>query len=125
MPPTICVTMPNSERYSHRQFCRRAVQSIVPLSIVSLFLFTVLTLGSATAAPAISTADPNRYLNDIKALTTPAMEGRGAGSKGLNRAEHLIANRYKSLGLEPAGTNSYLQPFTLITGAQLKAPLAR
>jgi hypothetical protein len=48
------------------------------------------------------------------------MEGRGAGSKGLTRAEHLIEKRYKSLGLEPAGTNSYLQPFTVITGAQLK-----
>jgi hypothetical protein len=32
------------------------------------------------------------------------MEGRGAGSKGLTRAEHLIEKRYKSLGLEPAGT---------------------
>ena len=48
------------------------------------------------------------------------MEGRGAGSKGLTRAEHLIEKRYKSLGLEPAGTNSYLQPFTVITGAHLK-----
>jgi len=50
----------------------------------------------------------------------PAMEGRGAGTKGISRAEHLIEKRYKSLGLEPAGTNSYLQPFTVITGAQLK-----
>ncbi len=49
------------------------------------------------------------------------MEGRGNGSKGLTRARHLIEKRYKSLGLEPAGVNgSYLQPFTLITGAQLK-----
>ena len=72
------------------------------------------------APPAISTADPHRYLDDIKALSAPAMEGRGAGSKGLTRAEHLIEKRYKSLGLEPAGTMSFLQPFIVITGAQLK-----
>ena len=82
-----------------------------------LFALTCLALA---ARPAISPADPHRYLDDIKALTTPAMEGRGAGSKGLTRAAHLIEKRYKSLGLEPAGTNSYLQPFTVITGAQLK-----
>ena len=72
------------------------------------------------APPAIPPADPHRYLDDIKALSAPAMEGRGAGSTGITRAEHLIEKRYKSLGLEPAGTNSYLQPFTVITGAQLK-----
>ena len=82
-------------------------------------LFALAGLALA-APPAISTADSHRYLDDIKALTTPAMEGRGAGSKGLTRATHLIEKRYKSLGLEPAGTHSYLQPFTVITGAQLK-----
>jgi hypothetical protein len=60
-------------------------------------------------------------LQDIKALTTPAMEGRGDGTKGLTLAAHLIEKRFKSLGLKPAGTNSYLQPFIVITGAQLKS----
>jgi hypothetical protein len=49
------------------------------------------------------------------------MEGRGAGTKGLTRAEHLIEKRYKELGLQPAGVNGYLQPFTLVTGARLKS----
>jgi len=31
------------------------------------------------------------------------MEGRGDGAKGLTRAAHVIEQRYKSLGLEPAG----------------------
>lgn len=48
------------------------------------------------------------------------MEGRGDGSKGLTLAEQMIERRFKSLGLEPAGANSYLQPFTLTTGAELK-----
>jgi aminopeptidase YwaD len=75
------------------------------------------------AAVALATvgADSQRYLQDIKDLTTPAMEGRGAGTKGLTLAAHLIEKRFKTLGLKPAGTNSYLQPFIVITGAQLKS----
>lgn len=62
-----------------------------------------------------------RYLDDVKQLTVPSMEGRGDGTKGLTRAAHLIEQRYKSLGLEPAGVGSYLQPFAVVTGARLKA----
>jgi Zn-dependent M28 family amino/carboxypeptidase len=65
-------------------------------------------------------ADPNRYLADVKALASPAMEGRGAGTRGIERAADLIEQRYKTLGLRPAGSKSYFQPFTVITGAKLK-----
>jgi aminopeptidase YwaD len=82
-----------------------------------IFAFALLATGIAAAA---DSADPTRYLQDIKALSSPSMEGRGAGTQGILRAMHLIEDRYRSLGLQPAGTNSYLQPFTVITGAQLK-----
>ena len=65
-------------------------------------------------------ADPNRYLDDVKSLSAPAMEGRGAGTKGIERAADLIEQRYRSLGLQPAGAKSFFQPFTVITGATLK-----
>jgi aminopeptidase YwaD len=93
-------------------------RNIVTRTCVTLLLTTFTVFSQAP--PALPSADRTRYLDDIKALTTPAMEGRGAGSKGLTRAQHLIEKRYKSLGLEPAGTRSYLQPFSVITGAQLK-----
>src|SRR5450755_625241 len=83
-----------------------------------LFVFAA-ALFLAASTP-LQQADPARYLNDIKSLAAPDMEGRGAGTKGLTRAQHLIEKRYKSLGIAPAGTHSYLQPFTVITGAQLK-----
>ena len=73
-----------------------------------------------TTAPPVPASDSQRYLDDVKALTAPQMEGRGDGTKGLGRAAHLIEQRYKSLGLEPAGRDSYFQPFRVITGAQLK-----
>lgn len=78
-------------------------------------LLLLLVVNASASGP----EEAQRYLNDIKALTTPSMEGRGDGTKGLTRAAHLIEHRFKTLGLEPAGTQSYFQPFTLITGAKL------
>jgi aminopeptidase YwaD len=77
-------------------------------------------LFAASAIAAADSADPKRYLDDIKALTTPAMAGRGDGDPGLTLAATLIEGRFRALGLQPAGKNSYLQPFTVITGAKLK-----
>jgi hypothetical protein len=84
-----------------------------------LFVFAA-ALFLAASTP-VQQADPARYLSDIKSLAAPEMEGRGAGTKGLTRAEHLIERRYKELGLEPAGVRGYAQPFTVVTGARLKS----
>jgi hypothetical protein len=83
-------------------------------------VFLALGLLAASAVAAADSADPKRYLDDIKALTTPEMAGRGDGDPGLTLAANMLEQRYRSLGLKPAGTNSYLQPFTVITGAKLK-----
>jgi len=83
------------------------------LSILALLLFAA-GIGHAQTAS-------QRYLDDVKQLTVPSMEGRGDGTKGLTHAAHLIEQRYKSLGLEPAGVQSYFQPFAVVTGARLKA----
>jgi Peptidase family M28/PDZ domain/PA domain len=86
--------------------------------IVSILL---LALVHVVVAQSIGSADATRYLNDIKSLTEPSMEGRGDGTKGLTRAARMLEKRYRELGLKPAGTHSYLQPFTVITGAKLKS----
>jgi len=95
------------------------------MSIRKCFHRSLLVLASAILLAAASTpvqqADPNRYLNDVKSLTTPEMEGRGDGTKGLTRAQHLIEKRYKELGLQPAGVKGYAQSFSVITGAHLKS----
>ena len=89
------------------------------VSIVLLVLAACLAVAAPTTTQ-LGPADPQRYLNDIKTLTQPKMEGRGDGTKGLVRAEHVLEARYKSFGLEPAGNNGYLQPFMVTTGAKLK-----
>jgi len=85
----------------------------VPLLLAAFFL--------AAASTPVPQADPARYLADVKVLASPEMEGRGAGTKGIERAKQLIEKRYKALGLQPAGVRGYEQPFTVITGARLKS----
>ena len=84
-----------------------------------LVFAAVASLAASSSAP-VGQADPTRYLNDIKSLAAPNMEGRGAGTQGLKRAEHLIEKRYKELHLEPGGVHGYTQPFSVITGARLR-----
>jgi len=82
-----------------------------------LVLIAALLAGHAFAdAP----ASPQRYINDVKILAAPDMEGRGAGTKGIERAERYIEQQFKALDLEPAGNHSFEQPFTVTTGAKLK-----
>ena len=105
------------------------------------FLLIVLTaLVLAAASTSGPQADPTRYLNDIKSLASPDMEGRGAGTKGLTRAQRLIEKRYKELGLarlksdnhfavEAAGSRNDLKinqdfvPFSFSAAGQIAAPV--
>ncbi|MBZ5504336.1 MAG: M28 family peptidase [Acidobacteriia bacterium] len=81
----------------------------------------LLALVLCSAGIAQKQAVDQRYLDDVKHLTAPQMEGRGDGTKGLTLAARLIEQRYKSLGLEPAGSGSYFQSFSVITGSRMKA----
>lgn len=54
----------------------------------------------------------------MKFLASPELQGRGAGTPGLQRAGEYIADRFRDLGLQPAGdAGSYLQAFTVTTDA--------
>ena len=79
----------------------------------------LLALILCSAGIAQKQAVDQRYLDDVKHLTAPQMEGRGDGTKGLTLAARLIEQRYKSLGLEPAGSGSYFQSFSVITGSRM------
>src|SRR5215472_4599924 len=97
-----------SDNLPSTSWCSRAA---LFLAVLACF---ALRVGADT-----NSADPTRYLNDVKVLASPAMEGRGAGTKGIASAAKMIEDRYRSLGIEPAGTKGYFQPFTVITGAKL------
>lgn len=50
----------------------------------------------------------------IGVLASDAMEGRMAGTPAYDRAADYVVGRFKALGLQPAGTNGYLQPMQLV-----------
>jgi hypothetical protein len=92
-----------------------------PSRAAAILCVLAVSLFANAAGQSVTSADPARYLDDVKALTARAMEGRGDGTKGLTLAARMLEKRYRQLGLKPAGSNSYFQPFTVITGAKLKS----
>ncbi len=58
----------------------------------------------------------NEILDHIKYLSDDKREGRFPGSKGSQEAIEYIVNHFKKDGLEPAGSNGFLQPFEFIVG---------
>ena len=96
-------------------------------ALLSLVLFSSATAwqGSATApakakaAPALTSeerkASARIKLETIREITaklsSPEFEGRGTAQPGGDRAAQYLADRFKALGLKPAGENgTYLQP---------------
>jgi hypothetical protein len=57
----------------------------------------------ATVLAAGRAMDPARLEADVRALADDAMEGRGTGTAGYDRAARFVADRMKALGLEPGG----------------------
>lgn len=87
--------------------------------VLASFLALIVAAAASAQTLTVGKADPVRFLDAIKSLTVPTMEGRGDDTKGIALAAQLLEQRYKGLGLEPAGTNGYFQPFSLITGAKI------
>lgn len=48
---------------------------------------------------------------DVEKLASPSFEGRGVGTKGLERALEYVEARFEAIGLQPLGTDGYRQPF--------------
>ena len=90
------------------------------LPVLLAALAALLAERPVLAAPPPSRADAHRYIEDVKFLASPELEGRGAGSVGLERAGAYIAERFRSLGLRPAGdAGTFFQAFTVTTGAKV------
>lgn len=65
---------------------------------------------------AVSCKQSFKYENTIKAdvayLADDALEGRQTGTEGELKAAEYIASRFQTIGLEPKGTEGFLQPFS-------------
>src|SRR5436190_17845370 len=94
------------------------------LRCVLLFLFALSLCGMLTRASGAQD-DPivERMRKDITFLASDECEGRGVGTKGLDKAAEYIAAQFAQAGLKPGGVNgTYFQPFPFATNAQLEGP---
>ncbi len=59
--------------------------------------------------------DAARLKADVYTLASPAFEGRFTGAPGQLKAAHLVADRFRALGLQPlaAGAEPYFLPYPL------------
>ncbi|MFQ5425181.1 MAG: M28 family peptidase, partial [Phycisphaerae bacterium] len=56
----------------------------------------------------------SRYRTNVEYLASDALEGRGTGQEGIDKAARFIAERFERMGVQPAGDDgSYFQDFTL------------
>ncbi|MBS1767135.1 MAG: M20/M25/M40 family metallo-hydrolase [Acidobacteria bacterium] len=90
-------------------------------------LATILAAGpllaplDAHARPDIypQTPDAGRMKADVYTLASPAFEGRLTGTPGQMKAAHLVADRFRTLGLQPLGAGA--EPFFLPYELALRA----
>jgi Zn-dependent M28 family amino/carboxypeptidase len=68
------------------------------------------TVAQTTAPPAPVSAAAAQWWADIAAIADDSTEGRLTGSAGYLRAADYVIARFKDEGLQPAGTDGYLQP---------------
>ncbi len=77
-----------------------------------------LALGCAHSATGLpldekrQAVEGGQALEHIKVLSSPAFEGRGVDTDGINRAARYIADHFRRLGLQPGGDDgTYFQKF--------------
>jgi len=58
---------------------------------------------------------------DIRVLASDEMEGRGLGTKGIDRAADYLEKRMREIGLQPLFNGSYRQPFPVKIGVSAGA----
>ncbi|MEM1126921.1 MAG: M20/M25/M40 family metallo-hydrolase [Bacteroidota bacterium] len=87
-------------------------------ALLPLLILLVGVVPDTVAQDAQSSVDLLREMQmDVAYLASDLLEGRAPGTEGeALAAAHLIA-RFEALGLEPAGTEGYLQPFTFNVAA--------
>jgi hypothetical protein len=91
-----------------------------PIIVLMLALLVPTLVASAQSAPMPSAA---RLLDDVKALSSPAMAGRRSGTPGAALAARHIARAFEAAGLAPSGdAGGWEQTFQVPTGIRLGAP---
>ncbi|WP_309644097.1 M28 family metallopeptidase [Phenylobacterium sp.] len=76
---------------------------------------SLVLCAALVASPVLAAAPPTaeaRWWGHVETLAGPEFEGRLTGSPGHAKAAAYAAGRFKAYGLQPAGTDGFLQPVT-------------
>jgi hypothetical protein len=68
---------------------------------------------TATAERATRYVDRDRLMRDVRTLSDAAFEGRAPGTAGGIKAREWIVGQFRDARLMPAGSDGFLQPFTV------------
>jgi len=61
-----------------------------------------------------------RLRKHVETLADPKLEGRANGTEGAQEAARYIESQFKSIGLEPAGTDGYQHGFRVYSGVRVE-----
>jgi Zn-dependent M28 family amino/carboxypeptidase len=96
----------------------------IRLLAACLFLLSACGHDGAAAptppAPPAASAGAQRIEADVRALADVRMEGRRTGTPGYDRAAQYVADRFRTLGLRPAGDDgTFFQRVPLLASTRL------
>jgi aminopeptidase YwaD len=89
-----------------------------------IILVLLFCITAAVSAQKLSKADKLTYANlktHVMFLADDKLEGRRTGTKGEELAAQYISNWFEKWGLQPRGTNGFLQAFEVNEGKQILA----
>jgi hypothetical protein len=83
----------------------------------TFFCLAPLALSSLSLPLRGAGISPETYLNDVKYLASPELQGRATGTPELEKAGAFIASQFKSFGLKPLSGSSFELAFPAELGA--------
>lgn len=107
------------------------MQTFVAVRLLCAAAFIALGSACAGHAPGAGTQAPAAppdvtaaaLETHIRVLGADSLEGRGTGTRGFDKAARYVAGHFAQLGLEPAGTDRYLQAVPLRRARVVEASL--
>jgi hypothetical protein len=81
------------------------------LSILSLLAAAAISTARADTAAGLAAITAGSAHHSVEVLASDAFEGRGSGAPGGRRAGDWLAEQLRAIGVAPAGTDGYFQPF--------------
>jgi len=92
--------------------------ALLTLAVAALLVQAPLDAQAPAASAADAAArhvDRGQLMRDVETLAAPAFEGRRTGTPGALKARQWLVDQFRAIGLTPAGTQGYVQPFTFST----------